>query len=53
MAPQAVGSAAQEDQRDLVATREIHDGIRDIGALKDARFDVEISCEVQVLFYPA
>ena len=43
--------ATEEDLRNLIAARKVHDCFRSIVAFQDSRFDVEISREVQVLFH--
>jgi len=40
---------AEEDLRNLIAARKIHDCFRGVIAFQDPRFDMEISREAQVL----
>ena len=41
---------AEENLRNLIAARKVDDGIGRIIAFQDARFDMQVSREVQVLF---
>ena len=40
-----------KDLRDLILASKIHDRLGDITAAKDARFNLEASCEAKMLFY--
>ena len=42
--------SSEEDLRNLIAARKVHDCFRSIIAFQDSRFDMEIPREVQVLF---
>ena len=43
-------AATEEDLRNLIAARKVHDRFRSIVTFQDSRFDMEISREVQMLF---
>ena len=48
--PRAVAGPAEEDLRNLIAARKVHDCFRSIIAFQDSRLDMQVSREVQVLF---
>jgi len=44
-------AAAEEDLRNLIAARKVHDRFCGVIAFQDSCFDMEISRKVQVLFH--